>query len=79
MGMKYLKFEPCPECSESEYPNIYHGVIYSVEDGPAKQTFYAKCTTCGYESEQYNRVVELVAAWNANSIKVWPPITNKRE
>ena len=38
----------------------------------AFQTFYAMCRTCGYETERYNHVIELVENWNADSAKSWP-------
>lgn len=68
MSMKYMKFGPCPECTESEKPSIHHGTVYSETCDPEIQTFYAKCSTCGYETKSYNHVKD----WNAASFEAWP-------
>lgn len=72
MGIKYIQFAPCPECSESERPHICHDVVYTGGGDMAFQTFYAMCRTCGYETKRYNHVIELAEAWNADSAKSWP-------
>ena len=77
MGMKYIQFAPCPECSESEHPHIDHNTVYTGGGDPTFQTFYATCRTCGYETEKYNHVIELVENWNADSAKAWNKESNE--
>lgn len=72
MGMKYMQFVPCPECTESRSPNIYHTAAYAIGGNPEIQTFQARCQTCGYETKHYDHVIDLVKAWNADSFKAWP-------
>lgn len=77
MSMQWIKFKPCPECSENEKPSIAHDVEYTGIGNPEFQSFYAICRTCGYTTKKYDHVVELVSAWNVDSINAWPPITKK--
>ena len=72
MGMKYMKFGPCPECTESERPRISNDTAYTSYGNPLYQNFYATCCTCGYETKRYNHVIDLVKDWNADSFKAWP-------
>lgn len=73
MGMKYIKFNPCPECSESERPYVVHNAVYAGVNGELSfQTFYAQCRTCGYETKRYDHVIDLVTDWNVDSAKAWP-------
>ncbi len=78
MGMKYMKFGPCPECTESGAPDIYHDAIYVGAGDPEVQTFHAQCRTCGYETKRYDHVIDLVKAWNADSFEAWPFPSEKK-
>lgn len=72
MGMKYMKFAPCPECTEDNTPRIANDVIYTGVYESVSQTYHAVCRTCGYETKRHSHVIDIVKEWNAASFEKWP-------
>ncbi len=73
MSMKYMKFAPCPECSEGDQPSIcIDNDAFHPCNKPKEQMYRAVCANCGYETHQHKHVIDVVREWNANSVVSWP-------
>lgn len=67
MALVYIHFEPCPKCSEGDYP-----FLDIAGKGKYGYKYRAKCKTCYYEQQDaYESVEECAKAWNKASNEAW--------
>lgn len=74
MPLAYIHFEPCPECSEINTPEIH---IAGAFDKGTK--YRLECKTCHYEQrDTYKSVKECAKAWNKESNEAWGCILDRK-
>lgn len=67
MTLAYIRFRPCPKCSEMDTPQL--SIAGKGEYG---YKYRAKCKTCHYEQQPaYNSVEDCAKAWNKESNEAW--------